>query len=62
MRKTVIASIAVLAGYLIGPGSDAMAAPPQKLTDLKCAAGQTVAFDGALWACADFPGLTGLER
>jgi hypothetical protein len=33
------------------------------LSDLSCIEGQTVAFVGGVWVCADFPaGLTGLER
>jgi hypothetical protein len=63
MRKNVIAGIAVAAVYLIGAGSDAMAAPP--VLKLVCLTGQTIAFDGTNWVCADFPtgaGLTGLER
>ena len=33
------------------------------LSDLSCIEGQTVAFVGGIWVCADFPaGLTGLER
>ncbi len=35
------------------------------LSDLACTDGQTVAFVGGVWVCADFPtgaGLTGLER
>lgn len=36
----------------------------KQLTDLTCAVGQTVAFDGVDWVCADFPatGVTGLQR
>lgn len=32
------------------------------LSDLSCAEGQTVAFVGGVWVCADFPTLTGLVR
>jgi hypothetical protein len=32
------------------------------LSDLSCIEGQTVAFVGGVWGCADFPALTGLVR
>jgi hypothetical protein len=32
------------------------------LSDLACLEGQTVAFVGGVWVCADFPALTGLVR
>jgi hypothetical protein len=32
------------------------------LSDLSCIEGQTVAFVGGVWVCADFPALTGLVR
>ena len=66
MSNTVKWSIGVLAVCLIalGQGSHATAGSKAKqLTDLSCTAGQTVAFDGAEWVCADFPaGATGLQR
>ncbi|HET6564363.1 MAG TPA: hypothetical protein VFG52_03025 [Xanthomonadales bacterium] len=60
MNKSVVASVAVMALSIVGAGSNAMAAPP--VLKLICSAGQTIAFDGTNWDCADFPAISGLER
>ena len=58
--------IAVVAVCLVEAGqvNKVMAASQaKKLTDLTCATGQTVVFDGSFWVCLDVPaGITGLER
>ena len=63
-KITGIVAVSALGFVMSGQGNKAVAAQKaKKLTDLTCTAGQTVAFDGSDWVCADFPsGVTGLQR
>src|SRR5262245_50777371 len=65
MRKPMLSSIAVavcLMGLVL-EGQGMGATKVKQLSDLNCAARQTVFFDGVDWVCVDFPpGVPGLQR
>jgi hypothetical protein len=64
-HKTIWSTALLAVCFLVNvETNEAVAAQnAKKLTDLTCTEGQTVAFDGSEWVCADFPsGVTGLQR